>query len=71
MFSMWVPAKFRVIIFRGEMICEDISAFVLLFPEDFEELLLDGEWAPTPRLDDFCFLTADFFIEAKIGFAKM
>ena len=70
MFSILDPVKSRVMTFRGEMICEDISAVVLLFFVGSEQLLLDGELVATPRLDGFCLLVAGFFIEAKTGFAK-
>ncbi len=70
MFSMLVPMKSRLMTFRGDMICEDIPAVVLLFFAGLEELFLDGELVATPRLDGFCLLIAGFFIEAKTGFAK-
>ena len=55
---------------RGEMICADISAFVLLFFTDSEGWVLDRKWIDPSRLDDFCLLVAGFFIEAKTSFAK-
>ncbi len=60
----------RGTIFRGEMICEETSLWVLVCFGDFRELALGGEILEAPGLDDFGFWVAGFFIKAKTGVAR-
>ncbi len=64
-FSILVSMKSRLITFKGEIICEELSTVALSFKSDFVSLLLEGEWPVVLLLDDLGLLVAGFFIESK------
>ncbi len=70
MLLILAPDNSRGTIFRGKMICEEISSWALVCFGDFRELALSGELLEAPGLDDFGFLAAGFFIKAKTGFTQ-
>ena len=68
-FSILIPAKSRETTFSGEMTCDADSAFVELVFVGSKELSLE-EGVSLLRLEGFCVLAADFFIEENTGFAE-
>ena len=63
-----MPTKSRVITFRGEIICDDISGVVIFSFVVFEGLLSDEGLVIISFLTGSCFLVVGFFIQAKVCF---